>query len=323
MLTPADPAGAQHIPVLQEEVLAGLDVQPGGRYIDGTLGGGGHTRAILHASQPDGRVLGLDADPAAIRRVQAALAQPAETGRLLLVQTPFDQMEVIARREGFAPVDGVLLDLGLSSFHLETPQRGFAFQHDGPLDMRFDPTAGISAAELLNQAEEAEIANILYEFGEERRSRRIAREIVRNRPITTTAELAEIVSRAVGGRGQQKIHPATRTFQALRMAVNDELGQLERTLPQALALLRPGGRLAVIAFHSLEDRLVKRWMQNLARSFVPDPSLPAGGREQQPALARINKKPIGPTPAEIKKNPRSRSAKLRIAEKIVSAESEI
>ncbi len=226
-------------------------------------------------------------------------------------------------------MDGILLDLGLSSFQLDTPARGFAFQHDGPLDMRFDPTVGRGAAELINRKSWAEIADILYRYGEERHSRAIARAIVANRPVTTTGELANIVRKAKldcaparrgrgGGRGRQKIHPATRTFQALRIAVNDELGQLERALPQMLALLRGGGRLAMIAFHSLEDRLIKGWMRDRSRGFLPDPSLPAGGREQVPTLSICNKKPIAPAAIEIEKNPRSRSARLRIAEKCKS-----
>ena len=312
------PEEGKHIPVLVDEALTGLNVQPGGCYIDGTLGGGGHTQLLLSHSQPDGRVLGFDADPAAIRRVRKRFPEEVDAGRLRLAQATFDQIERIARQQGFAAVDGILLDLGLSSFQLDTPARGFAFQHDGPLDMRFDPSAGHSAAELINRKSWVEIADILYQYGEERQSRSIARAIVANRPVTTTAELADIVKKTVGRRGKQKIHPATRTFQALRIAVNDELGQLERALPQMLALLRAGGRLAIIAFHSLEDRVVKEWMRAHSRRFLPDPTLPAGGLERIPALSICNKKPIVPAAAEIEKNPRSRSARLRIAEKCKS-----
>jgi 16S rRNA (cytosine1402-N4)-methyltransferase len=291
MPTPADPAGASHSPVLLTACLEGMAVRSGGRYIDGTLGGGGHTEAILQHSAPDGRVLGLDADPAAIRRVRERLAEQLSQGRLLLVHTAFERMATVAEQQDFAPVDGILLDLGLSSFQLETPERGFAFAHDGPLDMRFDPT------------------------GEERMSRRIARTIVANRPIATTAQLAALVERAVGGRKGKRIHPATRTFQALRIAVNDELGQLERVLAQALDLLVTGGRLAVISFHSLEDRIVKVWMREEGRDYVPDPTSIYGGRARDPRLTVLTKRPLVASDEEIARNPRSRSAKLRIAEK--------
>ncbi len=314
--------GIQHCPVLVDEVLTGLNVQPGGCFIDGTLGGGGHTQLLLRHTRVtgangvgNGRILGLDVDPAAIQRVRERFPDEISAGRLQLSQGPFDQIARVARQRGFAGVDGILLDLGLSSFQLDTPARGFAFQHDGPLDMRFDPSTGDSAAELINNSTGVEIADILYQYGEERASRAIARAIVASRPVTTTAELANIVTKAVGRRGWQKIHPATRTFQALRIAVNDELGQLERALPQIPGLLRDGGRVAIIAFHSLEDRLVKRWMRDHARRFRPDPTLPTGGQEQIPALSIYNKKPIVPAAAEIERNPRSRSARLRIAEK--------
>ena len=314
--------GIQHCPVLVDEVLTGLNVQPGGCFIDGTLGGGGHTQLLLRHTRVtgangvgNGRILGLDVDPAAIQRVRERFPDEISAGRLQLSQGPFDQIARVARQRGFAGVDGILLDLGLSSFQLDTPARGFAFQHDGPLDMRFDPSTGDSAVELINNSTGVEIADILYQYGEERASRAIARAIVASRPVTTTAELANIVTKAVGRRGWQKIHPATRTFQALRIAVNDELGQLERALPQIPGLLRDGGRVAIIAFHSLEDRLVKRWMRDHARRFRPDPTLPTGGQEQIPTLSIYNKKPIVPAAAEIERNPRSRSARLRIAEK--------
>lgn len=312
--------GIEHCPVLADEALTGLNAQPGGCFIDGTVGGGGHTQLLLRRTSSadgagNGRVLGLDADPEAVERVRRRFPEEIKTGRLRLVHTPFDQMTRVAGQQGFAAVDGILLDLGLSSYQLDTPARGFAFQHDGPLDMRFDPSAGESAAALINGRRWEEIAEILYRYGEERQSRAIARAIVANRPVMTTAGLAEIVAKVVGRRGRQKIHPATRTFQALRIAVNDELGQLERTLAQIPGLLRVGGRVAIIAFHSLEDRLVKRWMRDQARRFRPDPTLPSGGHEQAPVLSIYNRKPIVPAAAEIERNPRSRSAKLRIAEK--------
>lgn len=314
-LTP-DPQGAAHITVLLAEALDGLQVRPGGVYIDGTLGGGGHTERILIQSSPDGRVLGLDADPAAIRRVTERLASFVDAQRLILVQTPFERMREVAQAHGFDAVDGILLDLGLSSFQLGTAERGFAFAMDGPLDMRFDPTLGESAADLLNRRSVEEIADILYRYGEEHRSRRIASAIVQNRPIRTTSQLAALVEKATGGRRGARIHPATQTFQALRIAVNDELGQLERVLPQTLDLLKQGGRLAIISFHSLEDRIVKTWMRNEAQDYIPDPTHPLGGVAREPRLSILTKKPIAPSEAEMRHNPRSRSAKLRIAERL-------
>jgi 16S rRNA (cytosine1402-N4)-methyltransferase len=213
-------------------------------------------------------------------------------------------------------VAGILLDLGVSSFQLETPARGFAMLLDGPLDMRFDPQATLTAADIVNTWDERSLADLIYRYGEESHSRRIARCLVQRRPFSTTIELAAAVERAVGGRKGSRTHPATRTFQALRIAVNRELEQLEHVLPQCLQVLAPGGRLAVISFHSLEDRIVKHWMQQEARSYVPDPTLPQGGYPRQPALAVITRKPIEAGAAETAQNPRSRSAKLRIAEKL-------
>jgi 16S rRNA (cytosine1402-N4)-methyltransferase len=310
-----DPAGAQHLPVLPGEVLAGLAIQPGMRIIDATLGGGGHTTAMLRQSAPDGQVLGLDADPAAIRRVMASLAAAIEAQRLTVVQANFVEIGAVAQAHSFTEVDAILLDLGLSSFQLETPERGFSLLQPGPLDMRFDPEQLLSAAEIVNEWPEEELADILYRYGEERRSRRIARHLVRKRPIATTEALAEEVSKAVGGRRGQRIHPATKTFQALRIAVNDELAHLEEALPQCLALLRPGGRLAVISFHSLEDRIVKHWIQQEARTWVPDAAHPLGGYERTATLTPVTRKPITASAAELAENPRSRSAKLRIAER--------
>lgn len=311
-----DPQDAQHVPVLLDEVLAGLQIQPGARIIDGTLGGGGHTAHLLAHSAPGGSVFGLDADPAAIRRVTDRLANAVATKRLTIVQANFDQMAAEAAAHQVDNVDAILLDLGLSSFQLETPARGFSFQQDGPLDMRFDPTQGASAADIINSWPEQELADVIYQYGEERRSRRIAKVIVRARPIGSTAHLAQIVERAVGGRRGKRTHPATRTFQALRIAVNRELAQLEAVLPQMLTLLKPGGRLAIISFHSLEDRIVKRWMQHEARDYIPEQTHPKGGYTKTPTLRLITTKPIAPTSAEAATNPRSRSAKLRIAERL-------
>ena len=311
-----DPSGARHTPVMVAEMLAGLHVRPGAWTIDGTLGGGGHAAAILERSGPDGRVLALDADPAAIRRVGDVLADAVAAGRLVLVQTEFERLEQVAAENGFLPVDGVLLDLGVSSFQLETAERGFSFQLGGPLDMRFDPEQGLDAAEIVNSWDEGELADLIYRFGEEQQSRRIARYLVRHRPFHTTIELAQAVERAVGGRRDSRIHPATRTFQALRIAVNRELQQLQAVLPQALGVLRPGGRLVVISFHSLEDRIVKQWMQQEARQYVPDPTSLYGGYERQPTLRVVTRKPVEADDEELVRNPRSRSAKLRVAEKL-------
>lgn len=311
-----DPPNASHTPVLLAEILAGLKIRPGVRVIDGTLGGGGHTAAILAMTAPGGQVLGIDADPAAIRRGTVRFAAEISTGQLTVVQGNFSNLEQIANAHGFTAVDAILLDLGISSFQLETPERGFSFGHDGPLDMRFDPLMGTSAAEIVNTWPEYEIADLIYQYGEERQSRRIARHLVQHRPFTTTGELANAIERATGGRRGNRIHPATRTFQALRIVVNDELTRLEQVLPQCLNLLTSGGRLAVLTFHSLEDRIVKHWMQKEASTYVRDETILQGGYERRPNLTILTRKPMTATDAELTHNPRSRSAKLRIAEKI-------
>lgn len=302
-----------HWPVLLQETIEGLALQPGKDFIDGTLGGGGHAEAILKGSAPDGRLLGLDADPEAIARCRERLAPYHR--RVTLVHANFADLEEVARGHGFSSVDGVLLDLGLSSPQLAAPERGFSFQLDGPLDMRFDPQQGPTAAELVNDLAEAELADLLWRYGEEHRSRRIAREIVRRRPLHSTAELAAAVSAAVGRRG--RLHPATRCFMALRIAVNDELAALEAALPQAVRLLTPGqGRLAVLSYHSLEDRLTKQWLRREARDCICPPDAPACRCEHKASLRLLTRKPIRPTPEEMGANPRSRSARLRLAERL-------
>ncbi len=296
----------QHTPVLLAELVAGLAPQPGGRYIDATLGGGGHAAVILAASAPDGRLLGIDADPAALAAAGARLAPFGRQAQL--VHGNFRDLAALAQLSGFMAVDGIVIDLGISSHQLDTPERGFSFQADAPLDMRMDPTTGETAADLVNELPEGELADLIYGYGEERGSRRIARLIAearRKQPLTTTGELAAIVGRALGGR-HGKVHPATRTFQALRIAVNRELESLEAVLPQAVELLRPGGRLAVIAFHSLEDRIVKQFFR--AESGY-------GGKEEPTRLRIVTKKPIVAGEEETQANPRARSAKLRIAER--------
>jgi 16S rRNA (cytosine1402-N4)-methyltransferase len=235
---------------------------------------------------------------------------------LVVVHSEFDQLAAAAAHYDFSQVDAILLDLGVSSFQLDQGQRGFSLMQTGPLDMRFDPEQSPSAADIVNEYNERELADLIYQFGEERHSRRIARYLVQHRPITTTEELADLVTKAVGGRRGERIHPATRTFQALRIAVNRELEQLTTVLPQALSLLRPGGRLAVISFHSLEDRIVKQWSQAEAASYVQDRMHPRGGYERTPTLRLVTSKPITPSSQEMERNPRSRSAKLRIIERL-------
>jgi 16S rRNA (cytosine1402-N4)-methyltransferase len=259
-------------------------------------------------------VLGLDADPDAIERVTRRFQAEIAVGRLVLAQSAFEHVAQVAQAQGFTQVDAILIDLGVSSFQLDTADRGFSLMQPGPLDMRFDPQQETSAADIVNFWPERELADLIYQYGEERLSRRIARFLVQNRPITTTQELADVVTRAAGGRQGERIHPATRTFQALRIAVNRELEQLSTVLPQSLSLLRSGGRLAVISFHSLEDRIVKQWCQAEATAFVHDRMHPHGGYAHTPALRIVTPKPVTPSSLEIERNPRSRSAKLRIAE---------
>jgi len=304
-----------HTPVLLQEVLDALQPRPGTVYIDGTVGAGGHAAAILAASAPDGVLFGFDRDASAL---EIAGRQLAEFGdRVHLHQSNFDRLEMMAERYQIPPADGILLDLGVSSMQLEQPERGFSFQLDGPLDMRMTPLIGQTAADLVNNLPETELADLIYRYGEEPRSRRIARAIVKARPLERTVELAEIIARAVparGGkkRGKSKIHPATRTFQALRLAVNDELDALERALPQALELLKPGGRLAVISFHSLEDRIVKHYFKQESIDCICPPEHPYCTCGHKARVDIITKKPITPSLAEIDVNPRARSAKLRV-----------
>ena len=312
----AGPAAQSHAPVLLAEAVALLAPRPGGRYLDGTFGGGGHARALLAASVPDGIVLAVDADPDAAERAARLGAEPGVGGRLRFVSGNFRDLATIARAEGLAPLDGVLLDLGLSSFQLDTPARGFAFRADGPLDMRFDPQRGSSAADLVATLPEEDLAGLIWRLGEEPQSRRIARALVRERerePIATTGRLAALVEAAVGGRRGRDTHPATRTFQALRIAVNDELAALEDGLVGAVEILAPGGRLAVIAFHSLEDRIVKAFVARESADCLCPPGLPVCVCGHRPRLEKLTRKPIRPAPAELATNPRSRSAVLRAA----------
>ena len=282
-----------HEPVMTAQVITGLAVRPGGAYVDCTLGDAGHATAILEASAPDGRVLGLDADPEAILPATERLRRFG--GRVIVANANFGTVASQAHAHGFVPADGVLFDLGLSSRQLDSEERGFSFRRSGPLDMRFTPE-GSSAADLVNGLPEQELADLIYTLGEEPRSRRIARAIVASRPLTDAAELAEVVARSSGYR-RGRTHPATRTFQALRMATNDELGNLRRGLSQAVSVLNAGGRLVTIAYHSLEDREVKRFV---------------GSGEVRPVTKRV----IKPDAGEISRNRRSRSARMRVAEHV-------
>jgi 16S rRNA (cytosine1402-N4)-methyltransferase len=302
-----------HKPVLYKEIIHALQPHRGGRYVDGTLGAGGHARGILEASAPDGQLLGLDVDPQALAIARETLA-PHEH-RIHLVQASYTTLSAQLNRVGWDAVDGIVLDLGASSMQFDTPERGFSFQHDAPLDMRFGPQALQTAADIVNTWSETELADVIYEYGEERDSRKIARAIVKARPLHTTRELAAVIE-AVSPRRGDRVHPATRTFQALRIAVNDELASIKEVLPQAVAGLKPGGRLAVISFHSLEDRLVKDYFREQSKELVNPPYETLYEVERKAILKEVNRKPIHPSEEETKNNSRARSAKLRIAEKL-------
>jgi 16S rRNA (cytosine1402-N4)-methyltransferase len=308
-----------HEPVMLHDVVAMLAPKRGGRYLDGTFGGGGHAAALIAGSEPDGVILAIDADPAAAVRAAALREKLDRPDRLRLVHGNFGDMAQIARDAGVVPLDGLLLDLGLSSFQLDDPSRGFSFRFDGPIDMRFDPTRGRSAGDLVNELPVRDLADVIWRYGEEPRSRRIAGAIERERaraPIESAAHLAAVVERAVGGRRGSDTHPATRTFQALRIAVNDELSVLERALGDAVDLLAPGGRLAVIAFHSLEDRIVKQFVQRESATCICPPEQPVCTCGHVPRLRALSRA-VKPSADEIARNPRSRSAVLRVAERIV------
>jgi 16S rRNA (cytosine1402-N4)-methyltransferase len=302
-----------HIPVLFSDVMSLLRPGPHGRYIDGTVGAGGHTAGLLERSAPDGRVLAFDRDPEALAHTRQRLRHFGE--RLLLVHASYAEMAQIAPAHGFSAVDGILLDLGLSSRQLEQDARGFSFLREGPLDMRFDPTAGETAADLVNNLSESELANIFWEYGEERQSRRIARAIVGKRPFTTTTQLAEVVAEAKRP-SRRRIHPATQVFQALRIAVNRELDAVETGVKAAVPLLKEGGRLAVISFHSLEDRFVKHYFRRLSKDCICPPRQPICTCDKQAQVRVITRKVVMASEAEIEANPRSRSARLRVVEKI-------
>ena len=304
----------QHVSVLYQEVLDNINPISGGLYVDGTVGAGGHSRGILQASSPAGKLLGLDQDPMALGIASGHLAEFGN--RVELIQASYAEMHLHLNNRNWPQVDGILLDLGLSSLQLDTPERGFSFQRMGPLDMRFDPDHSTSAADIVNHYTRDDLADLIYEYGEERFSRKIADAIIAHRPVGSTKDLAEIIERAVG-RSAKRIHPATQTFQALRIAVNQELDSLKTFLPQALDILKPGGRLAIIAFHSLEDRIVKQFFRKESSDCICPPEIPQCVCEHIASLKEITRRPIRPGDDEINQNPRSRSAKLRVAEKIL------
>jgi 16S rRNA (cytosine1402-N4)-methyltransferase len=311
-----------HIPVLAEEVMSMLAPTPGSLHIDATLGGGGHTERILEATDPDGRLLGLHAEGPAIARVADRL-QPRFGDRLVLRQVNFRDLATVAPAAGFDAVDGALFDLGLSSFQLADTERGFGFRAGGRLDMRFDPVRGVPAAELLATLDADELTALFRRYGEEPKASRIARAIVdarRSAPIATAEELAALVERVAppNPRIRRRTHPATRVFQALRIAVNEELDALEAGLAAAVDLLRPGGRLLVLSYHSLEDRIVKRFIASERRGCTCPPEVPVCVCGHHPRLRLLTRPSLTPTAAEIDANPRARSARLRAAERLAA-----
>ncbi len=313
-------AQAPHLPVLYKTIITALQPKSPGHYIDGTLGAAGHAAGILSESAPDGQLLGLDLDPQALAIAREVLAPFGE--RAQIVQASYTTMKEEAAKRGWDKVDGIVLDFGVSSMQLDTPERGFSFLNDGPLDMRFGPNAGMSAAEMVNSFSEEDLADIIFRYGEDRLARRIARSIVGNRPLRTTAQLADLILKSVGR--PERIHPATRTFQALRIAVNGELDSIEKVIPIAVSLLRSpdpesgntGGRLAVISFHSLEDRIVKEYFRHESRDCICPPRQPICTCGHKASIIEVNRKPIEASEEEVQENPRARSAKLRVAQKI-------
>ena len=302
-----------HKPVLYKEIIHALQPKSGGRYVDGTLGAGGHARGILEACAPDGQLLGLDVDPQALALSRETLA-PYE-GRIHLVQASYITLTKQLATLQWDSVDGIVLDLGASSMQFDTSERGFSFMQDGPLDMRFGPSAFQSAEDIVNTFDEKDLADLIFRYGEDRDSRKIARAIVDNRPLRTTRELVAVIEKASPRRGD-RVHPATQTFQALRIAVNGELESVESVLPQTVSSLKRGGRCAVISFHSLEDRIVKDFFREQSKDIVNPPYERIYEEERKAVVRIINKKLIVASDEEIKDNPRARSAKLRVVEKI-------
>lgn len=302
-----------HEPVLYHEIIHALRPRDGGLYVDGTVGAGGHSRGLLESSSPNGKLLGLDLDPQALDLAQKKLSRFGD--RATLIQASYLTLHEQLSQLQWKEVDGIVLDFGLSSMQLDTPERGFSFRSDGPLDMRFGPENDVRAADLVNTLPAGELADILYHYGEERRSRRIAQAIVKSRPVRTTHQLAEIIADIVP-KGRSRVHPATKTFQALRIATNDELEAVRQILPLAVSVLTSGGRLAVISFHSLEDRLVKQFFRLENRDCVCPPEMPVCTCGHRASVEVITRKPIRPSQEEVDHNPRARSARLRVAEKL-------
>lgn len=302
-----------HFPVLYHEIIQALTPQTDGLYIDGTIGAGGHAWGILSASSPNGRLLGLDLDPEAIKLSKIRL-QPFGD-RFIIKRASYITLQNQVKSIGWTEVNGILLDLGVSSMQLDSVGRGFSFRTEDSLDMRFDPNGVVTASDLLNNLPEKELADIIYKYGEERKSRQIAREIVKQRPIRSTQHLVGIIVKVVKSK-PEKIHPATRTFQALRIATNDELESLGLVLPQAVSSLMSGGRLAVISFHSLEDRIVKQYFHRESKDCICPPEYPVCTCNHHASIRVITKHPIRPVEEEIQSNPRSRSSRLRIVEKL-------
>ena len=302
-----------HTPVMIPEIIQALKAHPGGRYIDGTLGEGGHSKSILNAIEPGGQVLGLDADAEAITVATERLMEHGDA--FLAINTNFRDIRATALRYEFVPVHGVLFDLGVSSLQLDRESRGFSFRRSDPLDMRFSFEQQLTAADIVNQYAESELADLIFHLGEDRAARRIAKAIVHNRPVNTSLELAELIEKVSPRRGK-RMHPATRTFQAIRIAVNDELSALETALEQAVSLLGQGGRLAIISYHSLEDRIVKNFIRKQASDCICPPGTPICKCNHLATLKMVSRRPLTPTESEIETNRRARSAKLRVAERI-------
>jgi 16S rRNA (cytosine1402-N4)-methyltransferase len=306
-----EPAFA-HQPVLYHEIIHALEPQRGGYYVDGTVGAGGHAWGILNGSSPDGLLLGLDVDTHALELAQERLAEFGD--RSILVHASYTDLTEQLSRLGWGQVNGILLDLGISSMQVDEAERGFSFLREAPLDMRFNRSQTLTAADLVNGLPETELADLLYNYGEERRSRQVARAIINARPLSTTTELAAVVARTTRS-GKPGIHPATRTFQALRIAVNDELRALQVVLPRAVEALQPGGKLAVISFHSLEDRIVKQYFRRESTDCVCPPKQPVCTCGHKASIEEVTRRPVEAGENEIKNNPRARSAKLRVAQK--------
>jgi 16S rRNA (cytosine1402-N4)-methyltransferase len=305
-----------HEPVMTREVLAALDVRPGGRYVDCTLDGGGHAAAILEQASPGGTLLGIDEDPEAIAIARRRLSDYYDD--VAIVQGNFRDVDSFVMERDFQPVNGILFDLGLSSHQLASSTRGFSFRVESPLDMRFGPNQETTASYWVNEAPEQELADLIWRYGEERQSRRIARAVVAGRPLETTTQLAKAVEQAVGRRPGSQSHPATKTFQALRIAVNQELASLAEALPRAHGLLGFGSRMVVISYHSLEDRIVKQFFAREYRDCVCPPAQPVCTCGHTATMRPVTRGAVTPSPEEVAANPRSRSAKLRAAERVES-----